>query len=89
MLEKDSKINIEYGKLGNIKFHFIPSESTKLLFCIHKDKQGDIYWCIADIGWITGHSYIIYGPLLSAATSIMFEGIPSYPDSGRFWQIMA
>ncbi len=50
--------------------------------------DGDIYWCTADIGWITGHSYIIYGPLLAGATTIMFEGIPSYPDYGRFWQIV-
>ncbi|MCC7050361.1 MAG: acetate--CoA ligase [Bacteroidia bacterium] len=47
----------------------------------------DIYWCTADIGWITGHSYVIYGPLLAGATSVMFEGIPTYPDAGRFWQI--
>ncbi len=50
-------------------------------------QDGDIYWCTADIGWITGHSYIIYGPLLSGATSLMFEGVPTYPDAGRFWQI--
>ena len=50
--------------------------------------EGDIYWCTADIGWITGHSYIVYGPLLAGATTVMFEGIPSYPDSGRFWQIV-
>ncbi|MGB4847417.1 MAG: AMP-binding protein, partial [Saprospiraceae bacterium] len=50
-------------------------------------KEGDIYWCTADIGWITGHSYIVYGPLLSGATTLMFEGIPSYPDPSRFWQI--
>ena len=49
--------------------------------------QGDIYWCTADIGWITGHSYIVYGPLLNGATSIMFEGVPTYPDPGRFWAI--
>ncbi len=48
-------------------------------------KEGDIYWCTADIGWITGHSYIIYGPLLAGATSVMFEGVPTYPDAGRFW----
>ncbi len=48
----------------------------------------DIYWCTADIGWITGHSYIIYGPLSNAATSIMFEGVPNYPDFGRFWEIV-
>jgi acetyl-CoA synthetase len=50
--------------------------------------EGDIYWCTADIGWITGHSYIIYGPLLSGATSLMFEGVPTYPDAGRFWRIV-
>ncbi|MEM8897895.1 MAG: acetate--CoA ligase [Bacteroidota bacterium] len=49
--------------------------------------EGDIYWCTADIGWITGHSYIVYGPLLAGATTVMFEGIPTYPDAGRFWQI--
>jgi len=50
--------------------------------------DGDIYWCTADIGWITGHSYIIYGPLSNAATTIMFEGVPNYPDFGRFWEIV-
>ena len=50
-------------------------------------KEGDIYWCTADIGWVTGHSYIVYGPLLSGATTVMFEGVPSYPDFGRFWEI--
>jgi acetyl-CoA synthetase len=50
-------------------------------------QDGDVYWCTADIGWITGHSYIIYGPLLSGATTIMSEGIPTYPDAGRFWHI--
>lgn len=49
--------------------------------------KGDIYWCTADIGWITGHTYIVYGPLLVGATSLMFEGVPTYPDAGRFWQI--
>tara|TARA_R110002096_G_scaffold276109_1_gene469824 strand:- start:30035 stop:31942 length:1908 start_codon:yes stop_codon:yes gene_type:complete len=51
-------------------------------------EKSDIYWCTADIGWITGHSYIIYGPLLNGATTIMFEGIPSFPDPGRFWDIV-
>ncbi len=51
-------------------------------------EEGDIYWCTADIGWITGHSYIIYGPLLAGATTMMFEGTPSYPDAGRFWEIV-
>ncbi len=51
-------------------------------------KEGDIYWCTADVGWITGHSYVIYGPLLSGATTLMFEGVPSYPDYGRIWDIV-
>lgn len=50
--------------------------------------ENDVYWCTADIGWITGHSYIVYGPLLSGATTLMFEGIPTYPDAGRFWDII-
>ncbi len=50
-------------------------------------KEGDIYWCSADIGWITGHSYIVYGPLSAGATTVMFEGVPSYPDFGRFWEV--
>lgn len=49
---------------------------------------GDIYWCTADIGWITGHSYIVYGPLLAGATTVMFEGVPTYPDAGRFWAVI-
>jgi acetyl-CoA synthetase len=49
--------------------------------------DGDVYWCTADIGWVTGHSYVVYGPLLNGATTVMFEGIPSYPDASRFWQI--
>ena len=50
-------------------------------------EKGDIYWCTADIGWITGHTYIVYGPLLAGATTVMFEGVPTYPDAGRFWDI--
>ncbi len=50
-------------------------------------KEGDIYWCTADIGWITGHTYIVYGPLLAGATTMMFEGVPTFPDAGRFWQV--
>jgi acetyl-CoA synthetase len=49
---------------------------------------GDVYWCTADIGWITGHSYIVYGPLLAGATTLMFEGVPTFPDAGRFWQVV-
>ena len=52
-------------------------------------QPGDIYWCTADVGWITGHSYIIYGPLANGATTMMYEGVPNYPDFGRFWQICA
>lgn len=51
-------------------------------------RENDIFWCTADIGWITGHSYIVYGPLLNGATTVMFEGVPSYPDFGRFWEIV-
>ena len=50
--------------------------------------NGDIFWCTADIGWVTGHSYIVYGPLLTGATTVMFEGIPTYPDAGRFWDVV-
>lgn len=51
-------------------------------------KPGDIYWCTADVGWITGHSYVVYGPLSNGGTTVMFEGVPNYPDCGRFWQIV-
>ncbi|MGB0756822.1 MAG: AMP-binding protein, partial [Candidatus Puniceispirillaceae bacterium] len=50
--------------------------------------DGDIYWCSADIGWITGHSYIIYGPLANGAITLMFEGVPTYPDNSRFWRVV-
>lgn len=50
--------------------------------------DGDVFWCTADVGWITGHSYLIYGPLLAGATTLMFEGIPTYPDAGRFWNVI-
>ena len=56
----------------------------KIIFDYH---DGDIYWCTADIGWITGHSYITYGPLCNGATTVMFEGVPNYPDPGRFWAV--
>ncbi len=57
----------------------------KYIFDVHDD---DIFWCTADIGWVTGHSYIVYGPLCNGATSLMFEGVPTFPDAGRFWQIV-
>lgn len=59
--------------------------TLKYTFDLHSD---DIYWCTADIGWVTGHTYITYGPLLNGATSVMFEGIPTYPDAGRLWQVV-
>ncbi|MBN2018715.1 MAG: acetate--CoA ligase [Sedimentisphaerales bacterium] len=58
--------------------------SHRVIFDIH---ENDVYWCTADIGWVTGHSYIVYGPLANGATSLMFEGVPTYPDAGRFWKI--
>ncbi|MGL4278889.1 MAG: AMP-binding protein, partial [Albidovulum sp.] len=58
----------------------------KLTFDYH---DGDIFWCTADVGWVTGHSYIIYGPLANGATTLMFEGVPTYPDAGRFWEVCA
>ena len=57
----------------------------KYVFDYH---DGDIYWCTADVGWVTGHSYIVYGPLANGATTLMFEGVPTYPDAGRFWEII-
>ena len=57
----------------------------KYVFDYH---PGDIYWCTADVGWVTGHSYIVYGPLANAATTLMFEGVPTYPDASRFWQVV-
>ncbi|MCS5592056.1 MAG: acetate--CoA ligase [Gammaproteobacteria bacterium] len=51
-------------------------------------QEGDVYWCTADVGWVTGHSYIVYGPLANGATTLMFEGVPNYPDASRFWQVV-
>ncbi len=62
--------------------------STYTFLNVFQYHPSDIYWCTADIGWITGHSYIVYGPLLAGATSVMFEGVPSYPDYSRFWKIV-
>jgi acetyl-CoA synthetase len=61
------------------------SYTHELVFDYH---PGDIYWCTADVGWVTGHTYIVYGPLANGATTLMFEGIPNYPDSSRFWQVV-
>ena len=57
----------------------------KYVFDIH---DGDVYFCTADIGWVTGHSYVVYGPLCNGGTTLMFEGVPTYPDAGRFWKIV-
>jgi acetyl-CoA synthetase len=57
----------------------------KYVFDYH---EGDVYWCTADVGWVTGHSYIVYGPLANGATTLVFEGVPNYPDSSRFWQVI-
>ncbi|MBS1942963.1 MAG: AMP-binding protein, partial [Bacteroidetes bacterium] len=65
-----------------------------MVFCdytfrnVFQYEESDIYWCTADIGWVTGHSYIIYGPLAAGATTLMFEGVPTFPDAGRFWQVI-
>ena len=61
------------------------SLSHKIIFDV---KENDIYWCTADVGWVTGHSYIIYGPLCNGTTTLMFEGVPTFPDASRFWQIV-
>ncbi len=61
------------------------SLTHKYVFDYH---DGDVYWCTADVGWVTGHSYIVYGPLANGATTLMFEGVPNYPDSSRFWQVV-
>ena len=54
--------------------------------CVFDLKEDDVFWCTADVGWVTGHSYVVYGPLANGATTVMFEGVPSYPDTGRFWE---
>ncbi len=61
------------------------SYTHEIVFDYH---QGDVYWCTADVGWVTGHTYILYGPLANGATTLMFEGVPNYPDSSRFWQVV-
>ncbi|QGM21371.1 acetate--CoA ligase [Spiribacter sp. 2438] len=61
------------------------SMTFKYVFDYH---DGEVYWCTADVGWVTGHSYIVYGPLSNAATTLVFEGVPTYPDAGRFWQVI-
>ncbi|MES2984955.1 MAG: acetate--CoA ligase [Pseudomonadota bacterium] len=74
------------GLLHTIAGYMIyAATTTKYVFDLQPD---DIYWCTADVGWITGHSYILYGPLANGATTLMFEGVPNYPDASRFWQVV-
>jgi acetyl-CoA synthetase len=74
------------GVLHTVAGYMVYTAVThKYVFDYH---DGDIYWCTADIGWVTGHSYIVYGPLCNGATTLMFEGIPTYPDAGRFWDVV-
>ncbi|WP_022664883.1 acetate--CoA ligase [Desulfospira joergensenii] len=74
------------GVQHNVGGYMVYTGTTfKYIFDYH---DGDIYWCTADIGWVTGHSYIVYGPLSQGATSLMFEGVPNYPDPGRFWAVV-
>ncbi|HZX69263.1 MAG TPA: AMP-binding protein, partial [Rhodanobacter sp.] len=61
------------------------SYTHEVVFDLHED---DVYWCTADVGWVTGHSYVVYGPLANGATTVMFEGVPNYPDYSRFWQVV-
>ncbi len=74
------------GVLHTTGGYMVYTSYTHELVFDHRDD--DIYWCTADIGWITGHSYIIYGPLANGATTVMFEGVPNYPDAGRFWDVV-
>ena len=64
---------------------FMPAMTQQLAFDVREE---DTYWCTADIGWVTGHSYIVYGPLCNGHSSILFEGVPNYPDFGRFWAVV-
>jgi acetyl-CoA synthetase len=74
------------GVLHTVGGYMVFTETTyKYVF---EYQEGDIFWCTADIGWVTGHSYIVYGPLCHGATTLMFEGIPTYPDAGRFWAVV-
>ena len=73
---------VQHGSAGYLLHTTL---SFRYIFDYHED---DIYWCTADVGWITGHSYIVYGPLSNGATTLMFEGVPTYPDASRFWQIV-
>ncbi|MCY4144382.1 MAG: acetate--CoA ligase [Gammaproteobacteria bacterium] len=73
---------VQHGTAGYMLHSML---THKYIFDYHED---DVYWCTADVGWITGHSYIVYGPLANCATTLMFEGVPTFPDSSRFWQVV-
>ncbi len=73
---------VQHGTAGYMLHAML---THKYIFDYHED---DVYWCTADVGWITGHSYIVYGPLANCATTLMFEGVPTFPDSSRFWQVV-
>jgi acetyl-CoA synthetase len=86
ILYTSGSTNLPKGMLHTTGGYLLFAAMThKYVFDYH---DGDIYWCTADIGWITGHSYMIYGPLCNGATTLMFEGIPTYPDASRFWQVV-
>ena len=86
ILYTSGSTNLPKGMLHTTGGYLLYAAMThKYVFDYH---DGDIYWCTADIGWITGHSYMIYGPLCNGATTLMFEGIPTYPDASRFWQVI-
>ena len=95
VMEAEDPLFILYtsGSTGKPK-GMVHSSAGYMVYTAHTFKnifqyeEDDVYWCTADIGWITGHSYILYGPLANGATTIMFEGVPSYPDFGRFWEIV-
>ena len=74
------------GVLHTTGGYMVYASMTHQYIFNYKDK--DVYWCTADIGWITGHSYIIYGPMANRAITMMYEGVPNYPDSSRWWQIV-
>ena len=74
------------GRVAHHRGYLLGAAMThKYVFDYH---DGDVYWCTADVGWVTGHSYIVYGPLANGATTLMFEGVPNYPDASRFWQVI-
>src|SRR3546814_9586737 len=93
-LEAETPLFILYtsGSIGKPKgvlhttggFMVFVAMTHQYVFDYHED---DVYWCTADVGWVTGHSYILYGPLANGATTLMFAGVPNYPDASRFWQV--